>query len=355
MKTGQNVLLQSNGTYTAAYSFGGGVNGVTRAPMVYQLRPVGFGTSNDFYFYVSHARSTSDDADGDARYAEAQAVRSDAKYNLPAGAHIIYGGDWNLFSGSGENAYKCLTGQVTADGTNWSDASSIWGNTNQTQGYDPMSKTMPPTTVIWGNVSGDNARYLYADSTASLTSRIDIQLPNALMFGAYNGQGGVQLAPDTADPFDISNFPAAQYPYAFETFGNDGSTTIGSSPTSASNHSLNDLAGTTPSDATVYTDLLEAGTGSGSTFVGSDHYPIFGDYNIVTMTAAATPVLGSPIMTNNQIQFSITGTAGDNYAVDANTNLSTASWIPVFTNQSPFSFNDTNKIPQRFYRARYVP
>ena len=25
-------------------------------------------------------------------------------------------------------------------------------------------------------------------------------------------------------------------------------------------------------------DLLEAGTGSGSTFVGSDHYPLFGDY-----------------------------------------------------------------------------
>jgi len=60
--------------------------------MVYQLRPAGTGTSEDFYFYVSHARSTSDDADGDARYAEAQAVRSDAKYNLPAGAHMLYAG-----------------------------------------------------------------------------------------------------------------------------------------------------------------------------------------------------------------------------------------------------------------------
>jgi DNA-binding beta-propeller fold protein YncE len=51
----------------------------------------------------------------------------------------------------------------------------------------------------------------------------------------------VQLAPDTADPYDVSNFPAAQYPYAFETFGNDGSTTRGSVATSSSNHSLNDL------------------------------------------------------------------------------------------------------------------
>jgi hypothetical protein len=151
LPTGQTVLLQSNGTYTAAHSPGGGVNGVTRAPMVYQLRPVGYGTNDDFYIYVSHARSTSDDSVGDARYAEAQAVRSDAKYNLPAGAHILYGGDWNLFNGSGENAYKCLTGQTTSDGINWSDGSAIWANTNQTQAYDPMSKTTPPTTVTWTN------------------------------------------------------------------------------------------------------------------------------------------------------------------------------------------------------------
>ena len=85
------------------------------------------------------------------------------------------------------------------------------------------------------------------------------------------------------------------------------------------------------------------------------HYPIFGDYNIVMLTAAAMPVLGSPVITNNQIQFTVTGTPGDNYAVDATTNLSASSWIPMFTNQSPFTFNDTNTIPQRFYRVRSVP
>src|ERR1017187_6779945 len=136
LKTGQTVLLQSNGTYTTAYSPGGGSNGVPRAPMVYRLRPVGYGAADDFYMYVSHARSTSDDSVGDARYAEAQEVRSDAKYNLPLSAHILYGGDWNLFNGSGENAYKCLTGQTTSDSINWAETSAIWGNTNQTQGYD---------------------------------------------------------------------------------------------------------------------------------------------------------------------------------------------------------------------------
>lgn len=303
LPTGQTVLLQSNGTYTAAHSPGGGVNGITRAPMVYQLRPVGFGSNDDFYFYVSHARSSSDNSVGDARYAEAQAVRSDAKYNLPAGAHIIYGGDWNLFNGSGENAYKCLTGQTTSDGTNWSDTSSIWANSNQTQAYDPMSKTTPPTTVTWGNVSGDNATYLYADSTALLTSRIDIQLPNAPMFAAYNSKGGVQLAPDTADPFDTSNFPAAQYPYAFETFGNNGSTPRNSSPTSAANHSLDDLTNTVPNASAVYTNLLL--TGSGSTFTGSDHYPIVGDYNIVPPPFV---LKAQGFATNKIFQFKLTST-----------------------------------------------
>ena len=80
-------------------------------------------------------------------------------------------------------------------------------------------------------MAGDNATYLYDDSTDSgsycMTSRLDIQLPNALMYAAYNNNGGVQLAPDTSDPYDTSNFPSSKYPYAFEVFGNNGTTPIG--------------------------------------------------------------------------------------------------------------------------------
>jgi hypothetical protein len=321
--------------------------------MVYQLRPVGFGSNDDFYIYVSHARSTSDDSVGDARYAEAQAVRSDAKYKLPAGAHVIYSGDWNLFNGSGENAYKCLTGQTTSDGLDWSDGSAIWANTNQTQAYDPMSKTTPATTATWGNVAGDNASYLYNDSTASLTSRIDIQLVNGPMLGAYNSRGGVQLAPDTADPFDTANFPAAQYPYAFETFGNNGSTPRTSSATSSGNHSLDDLTSTIPSAATIYADLQL--TGSGSTFTGSDHYPIVGDYNIV-LTPPATPVLTAQgFGTNRYFQIKLTSTTNTGFGIQASTNL--ASWTSIGSGTTDTNgwliFQDTNAagFPGRFYRA----
>ena len=348
--TGTNVLLQSNGSYTGAHAPGGGTNGITRAPLVYRLRPVGYGSGCDFYMYVSHARSISDNASGDARYAEAQSVRSDAKYNLPAGAHILYSGDWNLFSGSGENAYKCLTGQVTSDGIDWSDTSAVWANTNPTQAYDPMSKTVPPTTVAWGNVSGDNAKHLYNDSTSSLTSRLDIQLVNAPMLGVYNGKGGVQLAPDAADPYDTSNFPAAQYPYAFETFGNNGTTPRSNAVTNAANHSLDDLAANVPNATTVYADLQL--TGSGSTFTGSDHYPIVGDYNIVP---PPTTLASQGFVTGGRFQVKISSLPGTIFGIQASTDLTHWSALTSGTTDASGSLilQDTGagSYPKRFYRA----
>lgn len=351
LPTGTNVLLRnSTGVYTTAHTVGASPKGVTRGPLVYQLRPVGYGADADFYFYVSHARSSSDNSVGDARYAEAQEVRSDAKYNLPTGAHIIYSGDWNLFKGSAENAYKCLTGQTTSDGINWGDASSTWSNANPTQTYDPMSKTNPPTTVTWGNMTGDNANYLYNDSTGSLSSRLDIQLVNAPMIAAYSSKGGVQLAKDTADPFDSSNYPAAQFPYAFETFGNNGSTPRSSSVTYSGNHALDDFAATTPNATTVLADLLL--TGSGSTFTGSDHYPIVGDYNIVAPPINLAPT-GAPA--NGSFVLQLSSTANVRFDIQASTNLVDWSDLGAITTDANGSFvftdQDAGSYPARFYRA----
>ena len=355
LKTGQTVLLQSNGTYIDAYSPGGGSNGVTRAPMCYQLRPVGYSSAFDVYMYVSHARSTSDDSVGDARYAEAQELRSDAKYKLPARAHILYSGDFNLFNGSGENAYKCLTGQVTSDSINWSDTSAIWANTNQTQAYDPTSKTSPPTTTTWANVSGDNALYLYGDSTSSLTSRIDIQLPNVLMFAAYNTNGGVQLAPDTGDPYDSSNFPSSKYPYAFEVFGNNGTVARSGAVTSSANHSLDDLTNATPSASTVYNDIKL--TGSGSTFTGSDHYPIVGDYALVVPPPIA-PVLTNAAIVSGNFQFKLMSSTNTAFSIQVSTTLTNWSTVGSVTTDGSgnVTFTDTNTAVNvlRFYRALWT-
>ncbi|MFL6530498.1 MAG: hypothetical protein ACJ8KX_08520 [Chthoniobacterales bacterium] len=350
LKIGTTVLLQANGTYTDAFSPGGGTNGVTRAPLVYQIRPIGYGAADDFYLYVSHARSSTDNTIGDARYAEAQEVRSDAKYNLPAGAHIIYSGDWNLFKGSGENAYKCLTGQVTSDAVDWSDQSQFWANTNPTQAYDPTSKVIPTTVSSWGNVTADNASYLYTDSTTALTARLDVQLVNAPMLGAYNNKGGVQLAPDTSDPYDTSNFPAVRFGYAYETFGNNGTTPRNSSATVASNHSLDDLSNTTPNAATVYADLNL--TGSGSSFTGSDHYPVVADYVIVLTPAILT---GKGFASSGAFQLQLNAAPATVYTIEASTNL--VNWSSLGSAQTGANgsvlFQDTNAAAfrSRFYRA----
>jgi PKD repeat protein len=350
LRDGQTVLLQSNGAYVSAHSPGGGSNGVTRGPLCYQLRPIGFGTNADFYMYISHARSTSDDSEGDARYAEAQELRSDAKYNLPAGVHILYAGDWNLFNGSGENAYKCLTGQTTSDGTNWADTNlSVWANTNQTQGFDPTSKTYPPTTTVWSNLTTDHALNLYDDSTDAgeyaTTSRLDVQLPNALMYGAYNNQGGVQLTPNTSDPYDVSNFPASQYRYAFEVFGNNGSVPYGDPVTEAGNTSLNDLNSTTPNATTVINDIVEI---TGTNFTGSDHYPIFGDYQILVYQPAvasftATPTNGAAPLT---VAFADTSTGTVTNWLwtfgDGSTNTATTTNVTyTFTNAGTYTVTET--------------
>jgi hypothetical protein len=361
LRDGHIVLLQSNGSYVAANSPGGGTNGVTRSPMLYQLRPIGFGTTNDFYMYVSHARSTSDDTAGDARYAEAQELRSDAKYKLPAGSHILYAGDWNLFNGSGENAYLCLTGQTTSDTINWADTNTtLWANTNQTQGYDPTSKTSPPTTTTFANTAADGSTYLYDDSTDSgtfcMTSRLDIQLPNAMMYAAYNSKGGVQLAPDHSDPYDTSGFPSSQYPYAFEVFGNNGTTPRLSPVTTSSNHSLDDLTSTTPNATTVYSDILEV---TGSNFVGSDHYPIVGDYLIVTNAVVTLPssikLSSQGFGTNGNFQVQLTSSASTGFEIQASTDLNTWTNIGSGTTgtNGVLLFQDTNAagLPMRYYRA----
>lgn len=74
---------------------------------------------------------------------------------------------------------------------------------------------------------------------------------------------------------------------------------------------------------------------------------------IVYTNAAAT--LTPPILLTNGLQFSITGVTGLNYIVQSSTNL--ADWVSLATNQTPFTFLDTNApgFPQQFYRVICFP
>jgi hypothetical protein len=90
-------------------------------------------------------------------------------------------------------------------------------------------------------------------------------------------QPGVQLAADTSDPF-TGNYPSSKYHYAYEVFGNNGTTSLSGLTNSTSNTSLSDLANA----STILNDMMEPYTGNNQEFVGSDHLPIVADF-IVTL------------------------------------------------------------------------
>ena len=70
-----------------------------------------------------------------------------------------------------------------------------------------------------------------------------------------------------------------------------------------------------------------------------------------TMTPAAGQLTSTSVKTAGQFSFTVTGTTGDPYAVEASTNL--VNWIILTTNTVPFNFVDTNAghFSRRFYRA----
>jgi uncharacterized protein len=71
----------------------------------------------------------------------------------------------------------------------------------------------------------------------------------------------------------------------------------------------------------------------------------------IPMDSAAPAALGSPQFSGNQFQFTVTGTVGSNYVIQATTNLLSPIWLSLLTNASPFTFTNSASAPARFYRA----
>jgi DNA/RNA endonuclease G (NUC1) len=80
----------------------------------------------------------------------------------------------------------------------------------------------------------------------------------------------------------------------------------------------------------------------------------------VTQVLTANAPANAPAFTlisfaNHQFQFTVSGTAGSNYVLQATASLNPASWISLATNVAPFLFIETNQFPQRFYRSLVLP
>ena len=77
---------------------------------------------------------------------------------------------------------------------------------------------------------------------------------------------------------------------------------------------------------------------------------------VTVLGEALAPALSSPTYsTNGDFRFDLAGASGASYAVQASTNLT--DWVSLGTNVPPFQFTDARAgiLPNRFYRAVYLP
>jgi hypothetical protein len=68
----------------------------------------------------------------------------------------------------------------------------------------------------------------------------------------------------------------------------------------------------------------------------------------VTLGAVASGTIG-------QFQFTVSGTAGHNWVIEASTNLGLTNWVSLATNVVNFTDTNAAALNQRFYRARLLP
>lgn len=218
-----------------------------RQTMRYQFRPVGYGTTADFYVYASHYKASTGGANEAERNVEARAIRADADA-IGQGASIIYAGDLNFYTSS-ESGFQTLTG------------------TGNGQAFDPISRV--------GSWSGS-------------TTYKDVHTQSPATTGVFNGQvtGGMddrfdfQLITDEVRDGGGFDYIAGSY----WAFGNTATHAINQAISTGSAATLAArIPGYTTTQAqTVLTSLTQV----------TDHLPVLADYQLpakMTATLAALP------------------------------------------------------------------
>src|SRR5690606_7307708 len=105
---------------------GGAENQQPRSTMRYQLRPVGYDASADFYVYNSHYKADTGTVNNNRRLAEAEAIRNDSDA-LGEGTHAIYAGDYNITS-SNATMYQHLLSSGNGQAVDPIDTPGTWRN-----------------------------------------------------------------------------------------------------------------------------------------------------------------------------------------------------------------------------------
>lgn len=201
----------------------------------WKLSLVGYGSSDAaFYIYSSHLKASQGSSNEQQRLSGATAIRNNAD-SLPFGTHIIYAGDYNVYSNA-EPAYQKMISAGIA------------------QAVDPLG------TGSWAG-AGNAIKHSQAPCRNGCTlvgggmdDRFDLQLSTA----AWHDGEGLAIIPGT-----------------YRSLGNDG------------NHFDTDI---NAGNNTYYpADIPRSNALADDLHIGSDHVPVVADYQIPAVLAAALP------------------------------------------------------------------
>jgi endonuclease/exonuclease/phosphatase family metal-dependent hydrolase len=227
----------------------GGSDEQPRQALRYQLRPVDYGESADFYAYNSHYKADDGSADQARRLVEAEAIRANADA-LGQGAHIIYAGDFNM-QRSNESAFQELV------------------SSGNGEAFDPINQL-----GTWTNNFDFREWHTQAPCASSC--------PSGFTTGGIDDRFDFQLV--TSELLDDEGL--SYIPGTYHTFGNNG-TTFNQSVTSGSN--TYPFTGVTSfTDAEVRTAL----------FTSSDHLPVVADYQVPAILEAIAGAVPTTLMRN---------------------------------------------------------
>ncbi len=225
-----------------------GSNYAARQSARFQLRPVGYDSSADFYIYNDHYKSSTGTDNEDRRDYEATFVRADADA-LGQGASIIYAGDFNMYS-SNEPAYQTLL------------------SSGNGQAFDPIN-----TPGNWNN------NYTYrAVHTQSPHDGSD-----GLVTGGMDDRFDFQLVTGELLDNEGMSYIAGSY----HAFGNNGTTY---------NQPVNYWSNTYPVSQSVLDALAHV----------SDHLPVVVDYQLPAKMGIEVSSIPSAVIVNSTLDIDIT-------------------------------------------------
>lgn len=237
-------------------------NAQARETLVYQMRPVGYDSSADFYLYNDHYKAGTSSSDKSRRESQATNVRFTADF-FPEGTPIIYAGDFNIRSdGSLPFLDTDLTYQILASEGNG-------------QAFDPINRT-----GYWSNSSSFQDVHTQAPASnpgsglvgGGVDDRFDFQLVTSEWL---DGEGLGYLGPTSTGLEHLE--------HSYHTFGNNG--THG-----CCNNSISNGSG---ASAQVLSALETA----------SDHLPVVADYQIpASMYAEINSIIPDDILLNNVVE-----------------------------------------------------